>query len=140
MSAEEFIDSIDVGAVYYFSDPNITSGEPHYNIILNKSPKSDAFIIFVPATTLDIWSAKSAEKFPRETIIDVTETECPFLNRVSLFDCNRPIVRHIDVLTAKAVSGDLKLKGRASIEIVEKLRKGIQASKLVTPRVKKILI
>jgi hypothetical protein len=140
MTAEEFLNSIEVGTVYYFSDLNIKSGEPHYNVILNKNPKSESFIIFVPATTLDIWSAQSAQKFPRETIVDVTETDCPFLNRVSLFDCNRPIIRHIDVLKAKALSGELKIKGQASIEIVEKLRNGIKMSKLVTTRAKKILL
>ena len=140
MTSNEFRDSLDVGAVYYFSDPNIAAGRPHYNVILNKDPKAETLIIFVPATTLDIWSTKSAERFPRETIVDVTPKDCVFLDRISLFDCNRPMMRHIDVLTARAVSGDLKFKGKASIEIVKKLRKGIQISDLVTERVKKILI
>jgi len=139
VTAREFQETIETGVVYYFSDPNIRSGEPHYCILLNDSPREEAFLIFVPATTLDIWSAISAEKYPRETIVDLAPEECPFLHHPSLFNCNLPIVRHIDVLTAKAVSGALKVKAKAPMTVVERLRAGVLASRLVSGKVKKLL-
>ncbi|MDP2638874.1 MAG: hypothetical protein Q8P06_01750 [Candidatus Azambacteria bacterium] len=139
ITVEEFQNAIETGNVYYFSDSNIKSGEPHYCILINKNPQKETFLIFVPATTLDIWSATSAEKYPKETIVSLTPKKCPFLRHDSLFDCNRPIVRHVDVLTAKAAAGELKIKAKVSIEIVEKLQLGIMGSKLVSNNVKKML-
>ncbi|MEK7187831.1 MAG: hypothetical protein AAB691_03235 [Patescibacteria group bacterium] len=139
MTVEEFEKTIEAGVVYYFSDPNIISGEPHYSILLNHTPQKETFLIFVPATTLDIWSATAAGKHPKETVIDLNPDQCKFLKHASLFDCNRPIVRHINVLTTKAVTGSLKIKGKVSVDIVERLRLGVLMSRLVTGKIKKLL-
>ncbi len=134
-----FSSKIAPGQVFYILDKAISPDIPHYYIVLNINPALEKELILVCATTLDIWGAQTASKYPESTFVALTPSDCSFLKVPSLFDCNRPLVRHIKNLAGKLSSNQLKLIGSVSEAIVIKLREGVRNSRLVPGKIKRSL-
>jgi hypothetical protein len=131
---------LEAGAVFYFKEEGWNTPKPHYFVVLNKNPNLVENIILVPATTLDIWSATSVEKFPEATIVALGPKDCSFLTVESLFNCNFPLSKLKKVLESKYVGGKLALSGKVTPEILDKLRNGVLSSKIVPVNIQKKLV
>jgi hypothetical protein len=69
-----------------------------------------------------------------ETIVLASQKDCDFLTHQSAFDCNRPCTKSVKELLSKIELGDLKIIEKAvSDDFLEKLRRGVAASRLVPP-------
>lgn len=132
--------TIRTGSVFYFTEESWDADYPHNFVVLNQNPIIDSTLILVGATTLDIKIFYRIKDLPRETIVNVDETNCPFLNRPSHFNCNVIVGKKIEHLIAKLESGNLKIRpDYVSVDILEKIRLGVKASPLIDKWIKKLL-
>ncbi len=78
---------------------------------------------------------------PPETLVEVTPIQYPLFSQATIFDCNNNVFEHtIDDLIQRLSSGHLEycLK-EMSLGVVQQLRKGVLASRLIEPRIKEQL-
>lgn len=129
------------GSVFYFVEESFHSKKPHYFVVLNREPLKDEGVALVCAVTLDIGAIERCERrgLEKVTLIDVTPEDCKFLKHVSLFDCNEIITKPVATLLSKLSTKKLLHCGTISQPILEKLRFGVHASRLVSGKVKKML-
>jgi len=129
------------GSVFYFSEETFTTDAPHYFVVLNKSPLTDPSIILVVAVTLDIKVVERIEKtnLPRETYVDINPDDCSFLKSSTLFDCNNIFTKSIDELAEKLNQKKLKIINRIENPIIERIKKGVLVSPLVTREIKNLI-
>lgn len=139
MTPDEFDASIEGGSVYYYSVGTFRTPKPHHCVVLNLFAVPETQLILVSARTPDIWLGETASRFPRNTFVDASPKECPFLKYPSVFDCNHPFTQHRNVLVSKFRAGKLQPSGKVPTEVLEKLRLGVIASRLVENRVKRKL-
>lgn len=130
--------TIKQGSVYYFVQSHFKPPEPHYFVVLNKDPFESTLLIVVNATS-NIVGRQSfirSRGFSPETLVVVTPTDCTFLKRESVFDCNFPGVYTPQELLKRCEADVFKYSGDISLEVLNKLKKGFLASKLVKEELK----
>lgn len=133
--------TIKPGSVFYFQEESFRSVKPHYFVVLNSSPLVADALLLVCAVTIDIKTIERCERLEYEpaTLVSATPEDCPFLKHPSLFDCNSAIARPLSVLIAKLKAGKLKRFGAVSPELLEKLREGVLASRVVSRKDKRLI-
>ncbi len=136
--------SIQSGAVYYFEEeePSFSSTEPHYFIVLNKSPRTDEVIVLVCASSQVEKRKQRAKKlgFSAETLVVISVSEYPLFTKETVIDCNRAFEKNIQSLADKLEQEKLKVCTELMPEsIVAKLIQGILASTQISEKVQKML-
>lgn len=133
--------TIKQGAVYYYIEPHFKSPEPHYFTVLNREPFESTTLIVVNASS-NI-SGRLAyikmHRFSMDTLVIVKPAECGFLKYDSVFDCNFPRVYTPQDLIERLEREAFKYKGDISSIVLEKLKKGITSSTLVTEELKSLI-
>lgn len=120
-------------------EEGFSSEDPHYFIVLNKTPTGDAFLVLVNATSQIEKIEKRWRRFPH-TVVKITKAEYPaFTKDESIIDCNSVTKHSIDEIVEMLQSGRLKHKPEIPIAIVEKLREAVLASLVVENNVKELL-
>lgn len=120
-------------------EESFNSEDPHYFIVLNKTPTGDAFLVLVNATSQIEKIEKRWKSLPH-TIVKITKVEYPaFTKDESIIDCNSVTKHSIDEIVEMLQSGRLKHKPEIQISVVEKLREAVLASPVVENNVKDIL-
>jgi hypothetical protein len=77
------------GTVYYFQHRELTSGEPHFFIVLNAEPQSDKILILaVGSSQIDTVRRRRAG-LPPESLVVVDEPEYPDFSKPTVIDCNQ---------------------------------------------------
>ncbi len=129
------------GAVFYFVEETFKVSRPHYFVVLNTPSAKTGNLVLVCAITLDLKVADRCTKlgFARETFVDVTPADYSPLKHVSLFDCNSPIVKPLEVFTQKITTKKLKSCPTISPSLLARLKFGVLASPMVSPKIKKLL-
>ena len=130
--------TLEQGYVYYFEESSFSSDTPHYFVVLNKTPLTDIFIVFVNATSQVEKSEKRQKQFgyPSETFVRVPSGQCSFLRKDSIFNCNSVIKQSVQSLMDKVNEGKLRLVGTMPDEIMKKLIDGVLISPAVEKRIK----
>jgi len=142
-SAPGIPETIETGSVYYFEEERLSSGEPHYFIVLNRNPRTEDFLIFVCASSQVGKRKRIAHflKFPDRTLVTVLPSEYPQFSKETIIDCNRVFEKTIQSLIKKETEGKLKsCKDLMPREIVGKLISGVLASDQISESVRKILL
>ena len=129
------------GAVYYFVEESFVGSGSHYFVVLNKNPIVDDGLVFVCAVTLDIDVIEriTPMNYGIETLVQATSVDYPLLKHPTLFNCNNIIVQPVEVLVNKLQARALSLKDPVPDGLLNKLRKGVLASKHVSEKVKRLL-
>jgi hypothetical protein len=128
------ISTIKQGSVYYFLQTHFQSPNPHYYVVLNKDPLGSTALIVVNATSKVETGEKyvNSRKLPPETFVKVEVKECPFLKMQSAFNCNSVGIYTPQKLIELVNSNTFEYKGEIGITVLEKLKKGVLASPLVS--------
>jgi hypothetical protein len=128
---------IQEGSVFYFVEDTFKTPEPHNFVVLNCDPINDEILILACATTLSLRSWVRVSGMPEETLVRLDEKDCNFLKHSTLFDCNKPLEKPKALLLQKLTDKKLKFHGVVAAEVLEKLRKGVLLSRLVSEKCKK---
>lgn len=131
--------TIEQGAIYYFPEDSITSDQPHYFVVLNVDPRKDAILILACGTSQVKEAFLRRYNLPKETVVEVSTTECNCFKKNTAFDCNNLIQQSLNNLITKKTQGLLDYKGKLSETVLNKLIKGVVASPMVDRKHKKIV-
>lgn len=133
--------TLEQGYTYYFEEESFSGNEPHYFVILNKYPQNDEFVYFVNATSKvqKNREIQVALGRPVNSYVDVKPSECSFIKKDSIFNCNVIHKKSKQALIDKVEVGKLELIGAIPDRIVKKLISGVLASPLVEGRIKNLL-
>lgn len=125
------------GNVFYFVEPTYQSKDPHNFVLLNKEPSKEKNIIFVGATSKVDSVRRLRAQEPPETLVLIDPSDYKDFTCPTLFDCNRYIERSFPEVV-RLIKQEKRVKPRDGIgnAILDKLIKGILASRLVPPRIK----
>lgn len=128
--------SLQVGIVYYyFSEDLVTTKESHYFVVVCIR---EELVVLVCATS-KIEKKKEfiiSRKLPPETLVITSPSKKKFLQCESAFNCNDPFVESIQSLSHKHGKTPLKIKGKASDELIQNLIHGVMASPMVEEKTK----
>ena len=125
------------GNVFYFVDPAYQSKDPHNFVLLNREPSKEKNLIFVGASSKVDSIRRLRAQEPPETLVLVNPSDYRDFTCVTLFDCNRYIERNF-VEVVRLIKQEKRFKPRERIgdAILDRLIKGVLASRLVPPRIK----
>jgi hypothetical protein len=116
--------TIKTGSVYYFEEERLASNEPHYFVVLNRSPRTEELLILVCASSQVEKRRQIIQKlgFPQETLVSVSHAEYPLFTKDTIIDCNRAFEKTPESLIEKLEQGRLKVCGEVMSEhIVAKI-------------------
>lgn len=122
--------TIKEGSVYYFSDNELNSKEPHYFIVLNHNPKNEEILLLVCSTT-KINERKKIRKLFKNTLVEISKRDYSDFKYDSIIDCNIIFPRTIEEIISKLKSDDLKIKKEMDSAIIEKLREAVCQSPVI---------
>ena len=131
---------IQTGSVFYFEDEQLYSSQPHYYVVLNKSPRTDEFLILVCASSQVAKRKRIAQKlgFRAGTLVFISPSEYPLFTRETVIDCNRAFEKTPQALAEKLDRGTLKVCTELmSPDIVQKLVSGLASSTQVSEKIKR---
>lgn len=131
--------SIKPGSVYYFSDEKLTSKNPHFFVVINRDPLSDAVLLLLCASSKIEKKRMWYSACPSETLVEVSPTQYRDFTVPTIINCNVVFDFTISQLIAKRASGLLYFKTEMDISIIEELRKGVLASPTVEHKFKALL-
>ena len=129
------------GSVYLFLEDSFEGcDKKHYVIVLNSNPLSDELLFLVWSKTLSekVFLHIDSASLPIETFVDITG-KCDWLAHPTVVDCNNVIEKDINELIGELESGELKMIGTVSEEILSSLISGVLISPLVDRRIQKII-
>ena len=131
--------SLREGSIYYFVERRLTSGEPHYFIVVNNDPLVQRVLLLAVLTT-NVRDAKRRRANCLETLIEFTPDKSNVFTRQCVADCNDlfdiPLTEFNERFSAGEIAyfdKDLSLSERRA------LRKAIDASELVPPELKALV-
>ena len=73
------------------------------------------------------------------TLVIVQPSECSFLTKETVFDCNRVLVRPIEVLKEKMDIDKIIRYTEIKDDLLTKLREAVKRSPMISPKIKKQL-
>lgn len=92
MSTEDLFDSLESGALYYYSDPFIANGIRHFFLCIHKT--NEESIIMSCCTTQESNRRRFIEKngFDNRTLVPISIGSTQLTSPTTFIDCNGPIV------------------------------------------------
>lgn len=129
------------GAVYYFKH-ELFDNTPHYFVVLNLEKDTTENLLLVCATSrIDARTNFVKQRnLDLKTLVLVSSKDCDFLKLDSVFDCNNLYEYPLRALRDKIDTGNARVCSSVDTELLNKLREGVRASKLVARRIKNKLV
>lgn len=128
--------TIKPGSVYYFPHDSFHSTDPHYFVVINIDPINERVILLVCASSKISKIKARYTNCPVDALVKISPSQYPDFKVNSIFDCNQVIEETIDQLIERLLNKRLKLKAEMDIRLVERLRKGVLSSRLVSGKIK----
>ena len=129
------------GAVYFIQNRELTSAKPHYLVVLNYDPQSDAYIVFGVVTS-GIEQARKRILFnrqPKNTLVIVTPDDYAELDHDSVIDCNSPAKLSAWEFNTSFKQINSFQKSDMPQHICDAVVQGVLASSMVSQNIKKLL-
>ncbi len=133
--------TIKQGAVYYFTSSQLSSSEPHYFVVLNKSPIDDPIVLLGVATTKVRKKLEWVNKvgLPTNTIVIVRQGKSAVFSKETAFNCNQPTEMLATDFFDKCKFELFEYKGEIEQDILVEVIHAVQGSPMVTERIKELL-
>ncbi|MBM4162671.1 MAG: hypothetical protein FJ217_16435 [Ignavibacteria bacterium] len=135
--------SLSPGTVFTFVNPDFPDNPPHPKIAVAVSP--DKRVVYVYTSTREksvrAWCEKIEGKSGRgdlRTLVSAPITECPVLRQDSWINCNNADMKDEDVLRRRPAFCEYT-GGKASMELVGRIRVGVLSSPKVPETIKKVI-
>ncbi|MDD2708949.1 MAG: hypothetical protein PHV34_13265 [Verrucomicrobiae bacterium] len=127
------------GTVYYFVHRGLYSPEPHYFIVANKTPQSDALLLLAVASSQVEKIRARRRAMPENTLVPVDPAEYAPFSKQTLIDCNQVFEISMAELVTKFAMKELGHHPDLPSEIVLRIQAGILASPRVDAVHKKMI-
>lgn len=128
------------GGVFLYKDDSFPE-KAHFFVVLNSHIAFGEPLILVCASSQVLKRKERAIRmgFDLSTLVIVQPSECTFLGTESIFDCNRILIRPIEVLKQKMDMDKILKFTEIKDGLLTKLREAVKKSSTVTPKIKKLL-
>jgi len=127
------------GSVYYLQHRDLSSGESHYFVVLNRDATGDDFLVLAVSSSNITGTKQRSQIFPSQTLVEITPAEYPDFTRDSIIDCNYSFqVTKLELLQ-KLQAGLAREQSPMPEHILAKLRVGVLSSPLIENTIKNLL-
>jgi hypothetical protein len=134
--------TLKTGSVYYFEEERLKSPEPHYFIVLNKTPKNDS-VLFLACASSQVEKRKSAIRalgFSPETLVTVDPGEYDGFPKATAVDCNTVFEKTTLSVIDKLANKKLRICSSVIREaIMAKITNGVLLSAQVSEDIKRYI-
>ena len=139
---EKIKSTIKPGSVYYFKEDELHSEEPHFFIVINKTPINYEVILLVCSSSQvkEIKQRRGNLKQFKGTLVEIKKRDYPGFSTDSIVDCNNVFPRTVEELVDKLKDGDLKIKPEMNIYIIEEIHEAVIRSYVVEQEIIDMLI
>jgi hypothetical protein len=127
------------GSVFYFSEEELSTTEPHFFIVINLSPRSQQIFILAVSSSKVSKSFKRRSDVSSETLVLVSPDEYQGFTRESIIDCNRVFQKSVNEIREKHRKGRLKSKPPFPEKLLKRIVDGVKKSKLIENKIKELL-
>lgn len=118
------------GSVFYLQERSLTSPLPHFFVVLNHDPRSDACLLLVVSSSQIESVKRRRSSLPAETLVEIGADEYRDFTKDSIIDCNNVFHRTKAELQELMNSGGTH-KADIPRELLEKMRAGVLASPVI---------
>ena len=136
--------TIKQGSVYYFNNEEaFTTDKPHYFIVINYNPQTDANLFLCVATSKIEDRIKRVEKngWDKDTLVFIENKDYKHFSQKTLIDCNSLYDRsNTNLLIKHLKNKTLKVCDDFPNEILDKIIQGILKSKMIPQYIKDYFI
>ena len=109
------------GCIYHYQDRTLSSGEPHYFIVINADPLGQQTLLLTIASSQVEKVKKRRTNLPPETLIEILPSDCEAFTKKSIVDCNKVFTKSLAELSDLHQKRALKEKGNLPAKLLEKL-------------------
>lgn len=127
------------GTVYYFTHRDLSSPEPHYFIVLNHHPDTDAVLVLAVGSSKIDKIRRRRAGLPAETLVLVKPADYPDFTLETLIDCNQVFELPREELIAKYNERRIKSFRDLPTEILKLICQGVRLSPRVDETRKRLL-
>jgi hypothetical protein len=126
------------GSVFYFQSRELTSGEPHFFVVVNRDPITTKLLLLTIVTS-KIEKVRTRNREQPETVIEISPKEYDEFKVLSAVDCNVIIEKPLAELVGLVRRKEVRYHKNLPPELLAKIRTAIQVSPLVADELKLLL-
>lgn len=109
-------------------------------VVLNNNPQTDEYVLLVCGQSKILNVKRLRSNCSTETLVVITPNQYSEFSVDTIFDCNNLFPQSINNIARKYDNEELIVKPELDYVLVELLRQGVLASRLVEQRFKNILL
>jgi|ERR1035437_96877 hypothetical protein len=126
------------GNVYYFQSRELSSGQPHFFIVVNRDPITTKLLLLTIVTSkVDKVRIRNRER--PHTAVEISPQEYSEFTMLSAVDCNVVLEKSLTELAGLVRRKEVRYHKDLSPEIFGKIKAAILASPLVADELKLLL-
>jgi hypothetical protein len=126
------------GSVYYFQSRELSSGQPHFFIVVNREPIATKLLLLTIVTSkVDNVRIRNRER--PDTVVEISPKEYDEFKMLSAVDCNVVLEKSLSELAGLVRRKEVRYHKDLSPEIFAKIKAAVLASSLVVDELKLLL-
>ena len=127
------------GTVYYFEHRGLSTGVPHYFIVINADPQSDKVLIMTVGSSQISNVRRRRSNMPPETLVTVDPAEYSDFTKPTIVDCNQVFELSREELVQKYKTKALRAHQDFPVEVMDKIWQGVRTSPRVDESHKQLI-
>ena len=126
------------GSVYYFQSRELTSGEPHFFVVINREPLA-AKLLLLTIVTSKVDKVRIRNRERPNTVVEISPEEYDEFKVLSAVDCNVVLEKPLSDLVGLVKRKEVRYHKDLSPEIFAKIKAAVIISPLVADELKLLL-
>ena len=126
------------GSVYYFQARELSSGEPHFFVVVNREPLT-AKLLLLTIVTSKVDKVRIRNRERPNTVVEISPKEYDEFKVLSAVDCNVVLEKPLSELVGLVKRKEVRYHKDLPPEIFAKIKSAILASTLVADELKSLL-
>jgi hypothetical protein len=126
------------GSVYYFQSRELSSGQPHFFIVVNRDPLATKLLLLT-IVTFKVDKVRIRNRERPHTVVEISPKEYDEFKVLSAVDCNVVLEKSLSELAGLVRRKEVRYHKDLSPETFGKIKAAILASPLVADELKLLL-
>lgn len=126
------------GSVYYFQSRELSSGQPHFFVVVNREPIT-AKLLLLTIVTSKVEKVRIRNRERPNTVVEISPEEYNEFKVLSAVDCNVVLEKPLSELVGLVRRKEVRYHKDLPPEIFAKIRMAIITSPLVADELKSLL-
>jgi hypothetical protein len=127
------------GSVYYFQSRELTSGEPHFFVVVNREPVTAKLLLLLTIVTSKVDKVRLRNRERPDTVVEISPKEYNEFKVPSAVDCNVVLEKPLSELAGLVRRKEVRYHKDMPAEIFARIKAAMQASPLVADELKALL-